>query len=139
MSLRSAAILVAVCVLPGCGEKPASQEKSAAASSFAPPAVAAAPGLDDGRRVFEHWCLPCHAAGPGHPGTNRLAERLGPETAVLLERDNLNDAYVEAVVRNGFQMMPPFRATEISDDELKAVGRYVATGGGRRNAPGAGP
>lgn len=128
---------MAACMLHGCGEKSAPQEKSAAAPIAAPPAVATVLSLDDGRRVFEHWCLPCHAAGPGHPGTNRLAERLGTENSVLLDRENLNEVYVQTVVRNGFQMMPPFRPTELSDQEVEAVAAYVATGGGRRTAQGA--
>jgi cytochrome c5 len=136
VSVRILTVIACACLLHGCGEKSPPHDK-AATSRVAPPVAAVS--LDDGRRVFEHWCLPCHAAGSGHPGTNRLAERLGPESAVLLERDNLNEVYVETVVRNGFQMMPPFRTTEISDDELKSVSRYVATGGGRRVAQGMTP
>jgi len=135
VSPRSAAIIVAACLLHGCSEDSTPAGKSAAVPAAV--ATAAAPGLDDGNRVFEHWCLPCHAAGPGHPGTNRLAERLGTENSVLLDRENLNEAYVQTVVRNGFQMMPPFRPTEISDRELEALATFVVSGGGRRTAQGA--
>ena len=53
---------------------------------------------------------------------------------MLLDRENLNEAYVQTVVRNGFQMMPPFRPTEISDRELEALATFVVSGGGRRTA-----
>ena len=56
---------------------------------------------------------------------------------MLLDRENLNEAYVQTVVRNGFQMMPPFRPTEISDRELEALATFVVSGGGRRTAQGA--
>jgi cytochrome c5 len=26
----------------------------------------------NGEAVYDHWCAPCHAAGPGHPGTQGL-------------------------------------------------------------------
>ena len=131
MSPRSVAILVAASLLHGCSEDSTPAGKPVAAPAAV--ATAAAPVPVDGKRVFEHWCLPCHAAGPGHPGTNRLAERLGTENSVLLDRENLNEAYVQTVVRNGFQMMPPFRPTEISDRELEALAAFVVSGGGRRS------
>ena len=27
----------------------------------------------DGQQIFVRWCVPCHGAGPGHPGTQALA------------------------------------------------------------------
>jgi len=128
------ALLVAAGLVHGCGEDSTPAGKPAAA----PVAVtaASAPGHADGQKVFEHWCLPCHAEGPGHPGTNRLAERLGVENSVLLDRENLNEVYIQTVVRNGFQMMPPFRPTELSDREVEAVAVYVVSGGGRKSAQG---
>ena len=107
----------------------------------APPVAARAAVADaasmhvDGAETFNHWCEPCHAVGAGHPGTFRLAERLGADRSVLLDRTDLNADYIKVVVRNGFQMMPPFRATEIPDAELEALAAYVATPGPR---PGSG-
>jgi mono/diheme cytochrome c family protein len=90
---------------------------------------AAAETVRSGRELFNYWCLPCHGAGPGHAGTQRLARRLGADQSVLLQRHNLSAKYVQHVVRNGFQMMPPFRYTEISDQELQAVAAYVSKHG----------
>ena len=112
-------------LLAGCSDQDAAQPVLPPRNAQVD--TAAVPPAMDGRMVFEHWCLPCHAAGPGHPGTNRLAERLGAERSVILERGNLGEEYIKVVVRNGFQMMPPFRETEISDSELAAVAAYVAS------------
>lgn len=84
--------------------------------------------LDKGQAIFNHWCRPCHDAGPGHPGTMALAQRLGEEQSVLLERDNLTVDYVKYIVRNGLQMMPPLKPTEISDADLEFLAPFVASG-----------
>ena len=80
-------------------------------------------------QLFDFHCLPCHAAGPGVAGTMRLAERLGPDQSVLLERDNLDPLYVKTVIRHGLFMMAPFRPAEISDAELQALSDFVASKG----------
>ena len=48
------------------------------------------PTAAQGQVVYEHWCAPCHAAGPGHPGTQSLQLKYGGKLpAVLLERTDL--------------------------------------------------
>ena len=80
-----------------------------------------------GEAVYEKWCAPCHAAGPGHPGTQSLQIKYSGKTpAVLLERTDLTAEMVSVFVRQGILMMAPFRKTEISDAELKALSAYVA-------------
>lgn len=82
-----------------------------------------------GQKVYEHWCAPCHAPGPGHPGTQSLQLKYGGKTpAVLLERTDLSAQAVAAFVRQGVLLMAPFRKTEISDAELAALSAYVAKG-----------
>jgi mono/diheme cytochrome c family protein len=79
-----------------------------------------------GQAVYEHWCAPCHAPGPGHPGTQSLQLKYGGKTpAVLLERTDLTAQAVAAFVRQGVLLMAPFRKTEISDAELAALTAYV--------------
>ena len=56
----------------------------------------------------------------------RLALRLGDLKAALLARGDLAPAAVEEIVRSGMQMMPPFRPSEIEDEELAALAAYVA-------------
>lgn len=88
------------------------------------PAQAAAPS---GEAVFQHWCAPCHAAGPGHPGTESLQRKYeGKLPATLLDRRDLNAETVATFVRQGVLMMAPFRKTEITDAELAALAAFVS-------------
>jgi mono/diheme cytochrome c family protein len=81
-----------------------------------------------GQLVYERWCAPCHAPGPGHPGTQSLQLKYGGKTpAVLLERTDLSAQAVAAFVRQGVLLMAPFRKTEISDAELRVLSAYVAS------------
>jgi (+)-pinoresinol hydroxylase len=80
-----------------------------------------------GQVVYEHWCAPCHAPGPGHPGTQSLQLKYGGKIpAVLLERSDLAPRTVATFVRQGVLLMAPFRKTEITDAELAALSAYVA-------------
>src|ERR1700733_692036 len=79
------------------------------------------------KAVYEHWCAPCHAPGPGHPGTQSLQFKYrGKLPAVLLDRTDLSPQAVALFVRNGVLLMAPFRKTEITDAELTALAAYVA-------------
>jgi cytochrome c5 len=128
MGARSGPLLL-VALLGACSEPSAPQVNLAPQEQISAAGPADMVARVDAAAVFDLWCEPCHAAGAGHPGTNRLAERLGPERATLLERTDLNEQYVKTVVRYGFQMMPPFRHTEISDAELQALAAWVVAGG----------
>ena len=101
---------------------------SGAAHAAAPSAsVSPAPVTPVGEAVYAHWCAPCHAAGPGHPGTESLQLKYGGQRpAVLLERTDLSAAAVTAAVRQGVLLMAPFRKTEITDAELQLLAAYVA-------------
>lgn len=80
-----------------------------------------------GQRTYEHWCAPCHAPGPGHPGTQSLELKYaGKNPAVLLERSDLSPQAVSVFVRRGVLLMAPFRKTEITDTELKDLAAFVA-------------
>src|SRR6185503_15652194 len=83
--------------------------------------------VPSGQAVYEHWCAPCHAPGPGHPGTQSLQLKYGGKTPpVLLERTDLTPQAVSVFVRQGILLMAPFRKTEISDAELAALSPFVA-------------
>jgi cytochrome c5 len=81
--------------------------------------------MSDGELIYNANCLACHDAGPGHPGTMRLAIRLGEEKSVLTERNDLSADYIKVIVRQGIMLMPPFRPAEISDNELEALVSYL--------------
>ncbi len=83
--------------------------------------------LSEGQALFEHWCASCHGVGPGHPGTQALELRYqGSKPGALEERNDLTPPFVGIFVRNGISVMPFFRKTEINDDELAAIGAYLA-------------
>jgi (+)-pinoresinol hydroxylase len=83
-----------------------------------------------GEAVYSHWCAPCHAPGPGHPGTESLQLKYGGTMpAVLVERTDLTPQIVATFVRQGVLLMAPFRKTEITDAELAALAAFVTAKG----------
>lgn len=83
-------------------------------------------GAERGEGVYEHWCAPCHAAGPGHPGTQSLEIKYrGELPAVLTERDDMTGEFIRTMVREGILMMAPFRKTEVTDAELDDIVAYL--------------
>lgn len=93
-------------------------------------AEAVAPARPLGEAVYTHWCAPCHAPGPGHPGTESLQLKYGGKMpAVLVERTDLTPQVVATFVRQGVLLMAPFRKSEITDAELAALAAFVATRG----------
>jgi mono/diheme cytochrome c family protein len=85
-----------------------------------------APARPSGEAVYAHWCAPCHAPGPGHPGTDSLQIKYGGRTpAVLVERTDLTPQVVSTFVRQGVLLMAPFRKSEISDAELTSLAAFV--------------
>lgn len=96
-------------------------------------AADAAERVARGKALYERWCHPCHGAGPEYTATMALKQRLGESRSVLLERDDLSQQYVEYVVRNGLQMMPPFRPTELSDKNITEIWGYIASVRGKGN------
>jgi len=81
-----------------------------------------------GKALFDRNCAVCHAAGPSHAGTMRLAETRGPDKAVLEQRTDLDPAYIRLVVRQGLVEMPPWRPSEIDDDALTQLAQYLTRG-----------
>lgn len=114
-------LLLALSLAAGCGDQPLGGRVEQA--------TAAAP-VSEGQALFETHCISCHGAGLDRPGTMRLAERLGPEQAPLLNRPELPPEYIKLVAREGFKLMPPFRPTELDDRQLDVLAAYIA---GERN------
>ncbi len=97
------------------------------------PAKPAAAPTASGESVYKHWCVHCHSAGRGNPGTDSLKVKYKDAIpAVLLDRTDLTPQLVTVSVRQGVLSMPPFRKTEITDAELAALSAWVASGGGKR-------
>lgn len=81
----------------------------------------------DGAALYVQHCAACHDRGEAHPGTARLADRW-PKEASLLDRQQLPPPFVRVVVRQGLNLMPPFRPGELSDAELDALAAYLDAG-----------
>lgn len=120
-SLRLLSVFLLALLFTACGEDKASKE----VSKKMPDKVVAVEALS-GEEIYNRNCLPCHAEGPGHAGTMRLALRLGEEKSVLTKRNDLQAVYVKTIVRQGILLMPPFRPSEITDTELDALANFLA-------------
>jgi mono/diheme cytochrome c family protein len=90
-----------------------------------------------GKEVFQARCEACHGALPQRsgaqtglpamPGTAALAHKYQNAKPAELElRTDLTPELVAVFVRRGAGIMPPFRPTELSGDDLKALGAYLA-------------
>jgi mono/diheme cytochrome c family protein len=91
--------------------------------------------VEHGKQVYELWCADCHAATGeryGLPaGFNVLQKRYqGSRPAELDKRTDLSVLTIKTMVRNGLNVMPRTRKTEISDAELDDLVAYL-----RRNNP----
>jgi len=104
--------------------------------ALAAPLLAQAASPDNGKAVFEKWCLPCHgsrvATGfPGtsnamYPGTAALALKYkGQQPPLLTERTTLTAELVKTIVRTGLYGMPRTRKTEVSDADLDDIVAYL--------------
>lgn len=128
--LFAAALLASLLAACSGDNDPATGDRSPTAETASDPgaqqpSTVTALAPNTGQQVYEHYCIHCHAAGPGHPGTDMLAAIHGEEKAILKGREDLNEEYVKTIVRNGLLEMAPFRPTEISDAELDALAAYV--------------
>jgi len=89
--------------------------------------------VEHGRTVFAQQCTPCHGSGRGDdgapmlPGTHALHLKYRGEVPALLEeRADLSAEALKAFLRNGVASMPPFRKTEVSDEDIVAIAAYLA-------------
>jgi hypothetical protein len=73
--------------------------------------------------TYFYECGYCHL--PGGTGTVMLGRRLGDDSALLAERDDLTADYVRFVVRNGLVSMPPLTRVELTEGELEKVVSFL--------------
>lgn len=123
MSVSRVLVALGLCFcLPAC------VSQDGGPSSDPPAAIQITPHSQGaGRETFMLWCSGCHAAGRENPGSMRLEITRGRERSVLLERDDLHPEYVKVVVRQGYMSMPPFKSTDIPDEALEDLARFVAS------------
>lgn len=70
-------------------------------------------------RTYATACAACHDNG-GY-GVRVLADRLGPDNALVHEGNRLSPEAVRAIVRNGMGAMPAMSRLEVSDEELDGI------------------
>ena len=80
-----------------------------------------------GKETYDLWCGICHDAGEGFAGTQMLALTRAEGLSVMKDNDTLVGPYIELVVRKGLGMMPVFRKTEITDEQLEALIEYIGS------------
>lgn len=86
-----------------------------------------------GAAVYETWCAHCHDRVPAGsvlealPGVASLRLKYAGELSPYIkERPDLADfSVLAAFLRNGAGSMPPFRRTEITDDDIAAIAAYL--------------
>ncbi|MDP3371284.1 MAG: cytochrome c [Candidatus Paracaedibacteraceae bacterium] len=66
-----------------------------------------------GKNVYEKVCAHCHSPAVG----------VGP----LIGGRGLPEAYIKAIVRNGFNAMPAFPASHIDDESIAELTKYLST------------
>ena len=107
--------------------QPEATSASALSVSSDSSGVANGADLANGKIVYDYWCGACHDPGPGHPGTQSLEIKYnGDIPAALEDRTDLSPELTAHFVRNGYALMPFFRKTEISDDDLRDLSAYLA-------------
>lgn len=83
--------------------------------------------INSGEALFVEKCGMCHRERG--MGTLQLARRMPAELAKLEDRNNLNEAYIGFVVRNGLGIMYSISRAEVSDDQLQKIASYLSKKG----------
>lgn len=137
-----ATLVACFACMPRAFADPASSPESAwKRAPLKPDASLTDPLVKRGKEVFDARCQVCHGsysknasagssiyAAPEMPGTVALEMRYkGQKPALLEERRDLTPEIVAVFVRRGGGgAMPAFRPTEVSNDDLKALGAYLS-------------
>ena len=88
--------------------------------------VTAPAGAPRGYVEYQNSCSVCHGPMPERPGTRALAAKYrGSLPALLEERTDLQPEVIRGLVRSGISVMPPFRKTEVTDEQLDAIVAYL--------------
>lgn len=89
-----------------------------------PITMAKRPDAAGGEALYIEKCIMCH--GPNGMGSGLLARRMDEGNLEL--RDNLTPDFVISAARMGIGNMPAIPRGEVSDEELQAIGEYLAAG-----------
>ena len=89
-----------------------------------PVTMAKRPDATGGEALYVEYCAMCHTANG--MGTGLLARRR--DDAQLEQRGDLAAAFVVIAARNGIGNMPAIPRGEVTDEQLQAIGEYLAAG-----------
>ncbi len=133
------AIALALLAVAACGKTPEAPKAAARPGGPPPPFLlyqtrAEAPTGDrltagrDGAALFSNNCGYCHLVGG--MGTNlltkqRIAAGAPTETALLVNRSDLQPDYIKTVVRMGKGAMPHQTKVDVTDAELDSIAAYL--------------
>lgn len=81
------------------------------------------PQARTGEEIFADKCIYCHDTRGW--GTRILARRTPEDQAELTRRESLPAAYTSLVVRRGIGSMPGFTPTDLTDEEVAEVARWL--------------
>jgi mono/diheme cytochrome c family protein len=95
-----------------------------AAENLRNPVQPNAASIENGKRIFEIYCLVCH--GPGARGDGPIARKLEdpPDDLTQETTVELTDGYIYTVIREGGTTMPP-QAEGLSRRERWDVVNYL--------------
>lgn len=85
-------------------------------------------GVAAGEQVYNTWCVHCHDDNRPWSGGGTQALQVkyqGELPADLRERTDMSAELITAYVRDGLYRMPPFRLTEISEEDMRALAAYL--------------
>jgi mono/diheme cytochrome c family protein len=132
-------VVLALLGIAACSKAPEAPKAPAGTGGPPPPFLlyqtrAEAPAGDrlaagrDGAALFSNNCGYCHLVGG--MGTNlltkqRIAAGQPPETALLVNRTDLQPDYIKSVVRMGKGAMPHQTKVDVTDAELNSIAVYL--------------
>lgn len=89
-----------------------------------PITMAQRPDATGSEALYVEHCMSCH--GPNGMGTGLLGR--SRDVDLLEARDNLTAQFVVLAARQGIGNMPAIPRGEVTDEELQAIGEYLAAG-----------
>jgi len=111
------AAIASCLIVAGCSGDGAAADPPVAPQGDVPPSVLAK--ASPPARTYQDACATCHDRGGF--GVRVLADRLGPENALIHVRNDLAPETIRAIVRNGMGAMPAMSKGEVSDSELDGI------------------
>ena len=122
-------ITLGLAALTACAQQGTDIPESATIGASATEASLPERSNRSGQVLFDLHCAACHRPGADYAGTKMLALVRDKDKAVIRQRTDLTADYIKTVVTNGLLEMPPFRPTDINEEELDSLANYIISSG----------